>query len=202
MHYYRVVLAAVPRGCRDALDVGCGDGTLVRLLAAQCPRVTGIDRSAAMVDRARVLSPGLPGVAFTHGNFLDAALPSAGYDLVTAVASLHHLDLPAALGRADRLLRPGGVLAVVGLARNATPVDWLVGAAGLPANWAYRALRGDWCPGAPVQDPTTSWSEVRAAFGTLPGARYRRHLLWRYSVVWRKPANGRSAEAAGTAGHS
>jgi hypothetical protein len=22
----------------------------------------------------------------------------------------------------------------------------------------------------------------------LPGARYRRHLLWRYSVVWRKPA--------------
>ena len=33
-----------------------------------------------------------------------------------------------------------------------------------------------------------SWGEVRAAAArTLPGVRYRRHLLWRYSLRWRKP---------------
>ena len=33
-----------------------------------------------------------------------------------------------------------------------------------------------------------TWAEVRtAARGLLPGVRYRRHLLWRYSLLWRKP---------------
>ena len=33
-----------------------------------------------------------------------------------------------------------------------------------------------------------SWREVRAAAAAaLPGVRYRRHLLWRYSLLWQKP---------------
>jgi hypothetical protein len=37
-------------------------------------------------------------------------------------------------------------------------------------------------------DPDMSWGEVRAAATRLlPGVRYRRHLLWRYSLLWRKP---------------
>jgi hypothetical protein len=36
--------------------------------------------------------------------------------------------------------------------------------------------------------PDHSWHDVRvAATRTLPGVRYRRHLLWRYSLLWRKP---------------
>jgi hypothetical protein len=32
-------------------------------------------------------------------------------------------------------------------------------------------------------------AQVRAvAWDVLPGVRYRRHLLWRYSLVWRKPS--------------
>jgi hypothetical protein len=37
-------------------------------------------------------------------------------------------------------------------------------------------------------DPEMSWRQVRTAAGqTLPGVRYRRHLLWRYSLLWQKP---------------
>jgi hypothetical protein len=33
-----------------------------------------------------------------------------------------------------------------------------------------------------------TWGQVRATASTvLPGVRYRRHLLWRYSLVWHKP---------------
>jgi hypothetical protein len=33
-----------------------------------------------------------------------------------------------------------------------------------------------------------TWAEVHAAArDVLPGVRYRRHLLWRYSLLWRKP---------------
>ena len=37
-------------------------------------------------------------------------------------------------------------------------------------------------------DPQMTWREVRAeAARLLPGVRYRRHLLWRYSQRWQKP---------------
>jgi hypothetical protein len=33
-----------------------------------------------------------------------------------------------------------------------------------------------------------TWDEVRVgALRLLPGVRYRRHMLWRYSLMWRKP---------------
>ena len=34
-----------------------------------------------------------------------------------------------------------------------------------------------------------TWAEVRAIAGRLlPGVRYRRHLLFRYSLLWSKPS--------------
>ena len=37
-------------------------------------------------------------------------------------------------------------------------------------------------------DPQMTWREVRIeAARLLPGTRYRRRLLWRYSLLWRKP---------------
>jgi hypothetical protein len=42
-------------------------------------------------------------------------------------------------------------------------------------------------------DPDHSWREVRAAAATaLPGVLYRRRLLWRYSLLWRKPRRATS----------
>jgi hypothetical protein len=89
----------------------------------------------------------------------------------------------------SRLLRPGGRLTAVGLAANGSAWDWVVGAAGVPAALAFRAVHGKGDPGAPIKDPDMTWSEVRsAARRLLPGVRWRRHLLWRYSLRWQKPA--------------
>lgn len=42
--------------------------------------------------------------------------------------------------------------------------------------------------GAPVMASDVTWAQARAtARRLLPGVRYRRHLLWRYSLVWDKP---------------
>jgi hypothetical protein len=58
----------------------------------------------------------------------------------------------------------------------------------VPAHWIYRAFRGHGESGAPVKDPDMTWAMVHAtARDVLPGVRYRRHLLWRYSLRWRKP---------------
>jgi hypothetical protein len=79
-------------------------------------------------------------------------------------------------------------LAVIGLAAHGSFGDYLADAPGIPLGLAYRAVRGKGDPGAPIMDPEMIWADVRAAARRLlPGVRYRRHLLFRYSLRWRKP---------------
>jgi SAM-dependent methyltransferase len=189
VHYQPVILRAVPPGCGPALDVGCGDGLLACRLAERCSSVTGIDSDARMITVARQRAERSPGqLTFVQADFLAHPMAEASFDFVCANTSLHHMDFAAALAAISRLLRPGGRLAVVGLAANGTAGDWLAGLPGVPAGLLYRAIRGQGDPGAPVRDPDMTWDEVRsAARRVLPGVRWRRHLLWRYSLRWRKP---------------
>lgn len=191
VHYHRLVLDAVPGGCGRALDIGCGDGLLAERLAGRVPEVTGVDRSAAMIRLARARCVRVPNVAFVEADFMTAqrgALPGA-YDFITAVAVIHHLDFAAAARRMVELLAPGGRLVIIGLASNRTPLDWIVSGAGVPASRLLtRRHRGKGGPpGMPMEDSDLSWGAVRrTARNCLPGSRFRRHLLWRYSLVWDK----------------
>ena len=189
-HYHGVVLRSVPRGCGEALDVGCGDGLLARKLAPRARHVTGLDRSPDMILKAKTLSAGIGNVDFVEAGLLEHELPEEHFDFVCSVATIHHMDFTKGLAAMRDAVRPGGSLAVIGLANSRTPREWAYGVAGVPAH-RFHLLRnrrhaGD--PGAPVTDPDMTWSEVRdEALRVLPGALYRRHLLWRYSIVWRKP---------------
>jgi ubiquinone/menaquinone biosynthesis C-methylase UbiE len=193
VHYQPVILNAVPDGCGAALEVGCGDGMLARRLADRAAEVTAIDRDAGMIALARKQTSAVEGtsgwrVRFVQADFLAYPVEAASYDFACANTVLHHMDFAAALSAMARALRPGGRLAVVGLAANGSPADYLIGTPGVPANWIYRAVRGHGESGAPVEDPEMTWAEVHAtARDVLPGVRYRRHLLWRYSLRWRKP---------------
>ena len=64
-----------------------------------------------------------------------------------------------------------------------------INAAAVPANHYYKLVRGEGTSGAPVMEPGMTWAQAReTARRVLPGVRYRRHLLWRYSLCWDKPA--------------
>ncbi|GAA1031311.1 MULTISPECIES: class I SAM-dependent methyltransferase [Amycolatopsis] len=178
------ILRAVPAGCATALDVGCGDGLLVRKLAEAVPSVTGIDKSPEMAAQARSLSSD----TFVEGDFLSADL--GAYDFICSVATIHHLDFESALARMRDLLRPGGALVVVGLARDASMTDRAATIAAAPIVRIVKVLRRAHGPdGMPAMQPRMSYREVRtAAQRLLPGARYRRHVLRRYSLTWQKPS--------------
>ncbi|GAA0338841.1 class I SAM-dependent methyltransferase [Actinoallomurus spadix] len=188
-HYHRLVLDAMPDPCEAALDVGCGEGLLARRLATRARRVTGVDRSAEMIRQARGRAGGSGGLEFLAADFLRHPFPEGAYDLVCSVAVIHHMDFTAALTRMADLLRPGGTLVVVGLARDRTPLDRAFSGAVLPAIMIADRVRGKADPaGMPMTEPEMSWGRVRReALRLLPGARFRRHLYWRYSVRWRKP---------------
>lgn len=120
IHYYPLVLAAVPPGCQRALEVGCGEGMLARQLACRVPRVVGIDQDTASIELARRQGPDGQ-VEFVCGDFLTHPFPLASFGLITCVAALHHMDAAAALARLGQLLVAGGTLVIVGLARSRPP---------------------------------------------------------------------------------
>jgi ubiquinone/menaquinone biosynthesis C-methylase UbiE len=188
VHYQPVILGAVPPGCGPALDVGCGDGLLACRLTDRCAQVTGLDRDPRMIALARARVGARARVHFIEADFLAYDFPAASFDFVCANTSLHHMDFAAALTKLARVLRPGGRLAVIGLAADRSVADLLAAAPAVPADLFYRAVYRKGESGAPIMDPGMSWRQVRAAAAAaLPGVRYRRHLLWRYSLLWQKP---------------
>jgi len=102
-------------GGRDVLDVGCGEGWLVRRLAKAGARVVGVDPLAAALERARREGPADHPARYVEGVAEALPFPAAGFDVIVFFNSLHHVPedrMDAALAEAARVLRPGGVLYV------------------------------------------------------------------------------------------
>ena len=101
-------------GLADAsplVDLGCGTGAVTRRIHAACPHLPllGLDSSLVMI--ARAAHAGIP-LACATTSALPLRSGSAGSVLMRYV--VQHLADPAlAFAEARRVLRPGGLLAVV-----------------------------------------------------------------------------------------
>lgn len=181
---------------RRVLDVGCGDGLLLRRLAPSAEEVVGLEPDPATAERARVRVAGLSEesarVEVVESGLLEYR-PAAAFDAIVFVASLHHLGLQVGIDRALDLLNPGGVLVVVGLAREAGVADWVRSAASIPLNKVIGALRHERHDvGVPTTDPNETYADVRRVVrSTLPGAHWRYGLHYRYLLRWTAPATHR-----------
>ncbi|MFI7391680.1 class I SAM-dependent methyltransferase [Streptomyces tendae] len=193
-HYHRWILRQLPRRFGSALDVGCGTGDLARLLAARADEVHGVDSDPVITSRARTLTPEGTAVSFSVAD-APTGLPAGPYDVITCVATLHHLPLTEALDAFRSRLAPGGTLVVVGLYRPRTATDHLLGAAAVLPNAALGWLKNK---GRAATPPTSMTARTRPAdmafpdiaaqaHPLLPGARLRRRLFWRYTLIWRRP---------------
>jgi 2-polyprenyl-3-methyl-5-hydroxy-6-metoxy-1,4-benzoquinol methylase len=184
LHYHAEVLRAVPAGCAHALDVGCGRGELARALAPHCGEVLGIDADAACIEYAGTFPATPPNIRFQQADVMNAELPANAFDLVTAVASLHHMPLTAGLQRMHQLLRPGGVLAVVGLYRNTTLFDRVHAGVALPVSYLMRLIKTFEEVEAPIKEPEETLREIRHAANALfPGCQIQRGLFFRYVMT-------------------
>jgi 2-polyprenyl-6-hydroxyphenyl methylase/3-demethylubiquinone-9 3-methyltransferase len=91
------------------LDLGCGKGRFAAALAREGAEVIGLDCSAAMLAAAR-------GLDRVRGSARRLPFASACFDAVVAVEVFEHLPgnaIGTVLREARRVLRPGGVLAIV-----------------------------------------------------------------------------------------
>jgi SAM-dependent methyltransferase len=208
-YYHRLLLRQLPSPCTRVLDVGCGAGAFAAELARRVEHVDALDRSPAMIEAARQVTP--VNVTCILSDVMRDPLPAERYDAIVSVTALHHLPIDDALRRLSRALRPGGVLAAVALPRHdlarELPVE-LLAATGHRAFGATFAVlrasgRGGWYRLAPghetmpkVLDPPLTTRQVRQhAAAALPGARVRRLVFWRYLLIWQRPIETHTADS-------
>lgn len=105
--------------CTSILDASCGTGNFERSLynekVHQIPRVTGVDSSLAMLNRAKKKCEGYEGISFLETN-LNATLPfeDETFSQVVCINTLYAVSSPeVTLAEFNRVLKKGGVLHLV-----------------------------------------------------------------------------------------
>jgi len=197
-HYHAHLLRYVPNPCQESLEIGCGTGAFARLLAGRSRHVLGIDLSPEMIRIARTRSAGFANLDYQVADILEWPLPPEQFDCIASIATLHHLPLDLMLERMKAALKPGGVLLILDLFKAENLTDLFLNIVAFPANLIMQLARTRQLQPSLAQ--RLAWAEHgrhdhylkvssvrRICRDILPGAILRKHLFWRYSLVWKKP---------------
>ncbi|XP_066497425.1 putative methyltransferase DDB_G0268948 [Hoplias malabaricus] len=96
-----------------AVDLGCGTGQNTRLLAPHFQEIVGIDVSENQLEEARAV-PGFTNITYRAGTAEELPFPNGSVDLLTAASAAHWFDQERFLKEAERVLKPGGCMALLG----------------------------------------------------------------------------------------
>ena len=109
----------LPRRPLRLLDIGCGTGALLELVAPHVQAAIGVDASRDMLAlaRTRLAEHGVSHVTVRQADMYRLPLADASFDVATLQMVLHYAEDPAAVLReAARVLAPGGTALIVDFA--------------------------------------------------------------------------------------
>ena len=111
----RITAESVVRSGDEVLDACCGTGDLAIAAARAGGRVTGLDFSEQMLERARKKAPELE---WLSGDLLQLPFADASFDAATVGFGVRNVeDLERALAELRRVLRPGGRVGILEITR-------------------------------------------------------------------------------------
>lgn len=152
---------------KRVLDIGCGDGSLVRFFAKNGAHAAGVDINTEVLARARAAKR-VANEHFTEARGESLPFPDASFDIAVYFNSLHHVPVAVqgqALHEAARVLTPGGTLLVV------EP---------LAEGPNFRLVQ-------PVDDETEVRAAAKRALGDLPPTMLRHEKQLVYDATVRYP---------------
>ena len=138
-----ILLAIMGRQPERVLDLGCGEGWLLRALADRGIDAVGVDGDARLIEAARAA-----GSANVHVASYQTLVEAEGaigrdYDLICANFSLLHQDIIPLLAAMHALLVSGGAMIIQ------TLHPWAVAAGNYQDGWreeSFAAFKGQWQP--------------------------------------------------------
>lgn len=121
-----LLLAALPERVDRFLDLGTGDGRLLRLIGERYPAALGIgvDSSRPMLDRAADLLAADSRFELRAHDLASPLVEPGPFDAVVSALAIHHLEdarKRQLFAEVRDLLVPGGVFANLDLVESATP---------------------------------------------------------------------------------
>ncbi|WP_192564407.1 class I SAM-dependent methyltransferase [Pseudomonas gozinkensis] len=168
-----ILLAAMGRQPERVLDLGCGEGWLLRALAERGFDAVGVDGDATLVEAARVAGSAPVHVA-SYEELVEAKVDiGRDYDLICANFSLLHQDIIPLLAAMNALLVPGGALVIQ------TLHPWSVAAGDYQDGWreeTFDGFQGEWKPMPWYFRTLSSWLNALDMAGLqLTGLREPQH---------------------------
>lgn len=107
-------LAALLPSSWTVVDLGCGSGDTLALLAPVVARAIGVDQEPSMLAAARARLADIAPVELLEAELTALPLPPGIADAALCLLVLHHVEAPGlALAEARRVLRPGGAVVVL-----------------------------------------------------------------------------------------
>ena len=134
---------------------------------------------------------------FTASDAMTYDFPQSHFDFICSIATLHHLQQRELFVKIKDALKPAGVLVVLDLVASNSLIERMLDVFGFGVSGSLRLIHnGRLKPPAEVRkaweqhgkhDHYLTVNQIRAlADEIFPGANVRRHLLWRYSLVYHK----------------
>jgi 2-polyprenyl-3-methyl-5-hydroxy-6-metoxy-1,4-benzoquinol methylase len=138
-----ILLAVLGRQPERVLDLGCGEGWLLRALAKRGITAVGVDGDATLVEAARMAGASQVHVA-SYDELVEAKVDiGRDYDLICANFALLHQDIIPLLAAMNALLAPGGALVIQ------TLHPWAAAAGDYQDGWreeTFAGFKGQWQP--------------------------------------------------------
>jgi len=95
------------------LDIGCGNGALLKELSPRIKKGTGIDLSPAITEKAKQFNAGNKNIDFKVIDSPVLPMENASVDVVISLLSFRYLDWDPLMDEIKRILKPGGKVLVV-----------------------------------------------------------------------------------------
>jgi 2-polyprenyl-3-methyl-5-hydroxy-6-metoxy-1,4-benzoquinol methylase len=138
-----ILLAVLGRQPERVLDLGCGEGWLLRALTDRSIAAVGVDGEATLVEAARAAGSSPVHVASYEELVEETVDIGRDYDLICANFALLHQDIIPLLAAMNALLAPGGALIIQ------TLHPWTAAADDYQDGWrqeSFASFKGQWQP--------------------------------------------------------
>ena len=95
------------------LDIGCGNGALLEALSGRIRYGTGVDKSEAILERARKRTAAKANLDFLRVTTPSLPFEDEKFDVVISLMSFRYLDWDPLLKEVKRVMKPGGRFLIV-----------------------------------------------------------------------------------------